>query len=71
MANLVEKKPSPEVAITNSSLDEVQRLGNNEGSSHDDRDDARYHLAGINLYFIVLALCLSVILVALVCENSG
>jgi len=33
---------------------------------HDDRDVSRFHLSGLNLYIIVLALCLSVLLVALV-----
>jgi len=33
---------------------------------HDDRDVSRFHLSGFNLYIIVLALYLSVLLVALV-----
>lgn len=73
MSSLFKKKSSSTVAITNSTLpsvDDVQATENNEESARDDRDDARYHLAGIKLYTIVFALCVSVILVALVCRYT-
>lgn len=75
---LFKKKSSSTVAISNStltsfelaSLEELQRTENDDESIQDDRDDVRYHLAGIKLYTIVFALCVSVILVALVCKYS-
>lgn len=58
-----EKSKSTDAIITSrSSIDAVE----DTQSSKDDRDDTRYHLSGLRLHIIVLALCLSVILVALV-----
>lgn len=58
-----EETHSLRVVMGTANSDE-EVLGNEE-DSRDDREDSRYHLSGINLYIIVLALCMSVILVAL------
>lgn len=36
-----------------------------------DDEETQYHLVGLNLYLVVAALCLTVMLVALVCPQSN